>query len=78
MTLAAELLQADKSRYAGRRTRAIRTLMTRRGIAAEIRTSGATLVTTIVVFSPESKQRAADALSDLAPDSIRIVVRRDA
>lgn len=74
----AELLAAEKARYAGNRTRKIRKLMTVRGIAALVRTSGATLVTTIVVFSPESKQRAVPALADLPARSIEIVVRRNA
>lgn len=78
MTLAAELLQTEKSRYAGNRTRRIRKIMTERGVSALVRTSATTLVTTIVIFSPEAEPRAAAALADLPVSSIRIVVRRNA
>lgn len=74
----AELLAAERSRYAGNRTRKIRKLMTVRGISALVRTSGSTLVTTVTVFSPEAEPRAVAALADLPARSIEIVVRRNA
>lgn len=73
MTLAAELVV-----YARLRTSHIRKRMMARGIGCSVRTSAATAITTVAVYSKPSAQRARIALSDLAPDSIRIVVRRDA
>lgn len=77
MSTTAEILQTRQNHHARMRTRMIRRLMIERGISCTVRTAAATAVTTVAVYSKLSAQRARDTLSDLAPDSIRIVVRRD-